>query len=230
MRSLNLTLELIQTLPSVPLEFRELIPETSGLYFAVAPSHIQPILYIGKAQNIQERWKSHHRLRDLQVVANIGIPVSLAWLDFAASDEILYQQETCLIQQFRPPLNNLPSRDAYLVRLEGRIALLESQARTPDSQLAQLEEKVAALEEKTKVLNLAESEPQALLAPSEIKYSNEAEIALLEGILSRLDSGDSADKVAKWVKENFSMGYPRARAMVDTAITLLQNSAKEEEL
>lgn len=57
-----------------------------------------------------------------------------------------------------------------------------------------------------------------------------AEIALLEGILSRLNSGDSADKVAKWVKENFSMGYPRARAMVDSAIYLLQNSAKEEEL
>lgn len=227
MRSLNLTLELIQTLPSVPLEFRELMPETSGLYFAVAPSHIQPILYIGKAQNIQERWKNHHRLRDLQVVASIGIPVSLAWFDFAASDEILYQQETCLIQQFRPPLNNLPSRDAYLARLEGRIAFLENQAKTPDSQLTQLEEKVAALEEKTKALNLAELKPQALLAPSEIRDSNKAEIALLEGILSRLKGGDSADKVAKWLKENYSMGYSRARSLVDTALALLEDEAAD---
>jgi DNA polymerase III delta prime subunit len=47
------------------------------------------------------------------------------------------------------------------------------------------------------------------------------EIALLEGILSRLRGGDSADKVAKWVKDNYSVGYARARALVDTALRLL---------
>jgi hypothetical protein len=50
------------------------------------------------------------------------------------------------------------------------------------------------------------------------------EIALLEGILSRLRGGDSADKVAKWVKDNYSVGYARARALVDTALRLLGDS------
>lgn len=69
------------------------------------------------------------------------------------------------------------------------------------------------------------------LQPSGMGFSGtveNTEIALLEAILTRLASGDSADKVAKWVKENFSMGYPRARAMVDTAIALLQSSTREE--
>jgi hypothetical protein len=44
-----------------------------------------------------------------------------------------------------------------------------------------------------------------------------AEIALLEGILGILtDPNGSRDKAAKWIKENYSMGYQRARAIVDS--------------
>jgi hypothetical protein len=51
-----------------------------------------------------------------------------------------------------------------------------------------------------------------------------AEIALLELILGKLAAGDSADKVAKFLKENHSMGYARARALVDTAVRLLRGN------
>lgn len=56
--------------------------------------------------------------------------------------------------------------------------------------------------------------------PSETGFSGtagSAEIALLEGILGILtDPNGSRDKAAKWVKENYSMGYQRARAIVDS--------------
>lgn len=66
--------------------------------------------------------------------------------------------------------------------------------------------------------------------PPETRFlgtAGNAEIALLEGILSRLKGGDSADKVAKWLKENYSMGYSRARSLVDTALTLLEDEAAD---
>jgi|GEM_PF-5047115 len=107
MTDLPITLETIFSLPALPLEHRELLPEIPGLYFAYALNGEGQLLYIGKAQNIRQQWSRHTRLRDLQIVACVVSQINLAWLEFYANDEILTQQEQVLIKRFRPPINEL---------------------------------------------------------------------------------------------------------------------------
>ncbi|NET60872.1 MAG: GIY-YIG nuclease family protein [Symploca sp. SIO2E6] len=107
MTELPITLETIFSLPALPLEHRELLPEIPGLYFAYTLDSERQLLYIGKAQNIRQQWLRHPRLRDLQIVAHVVSQVNLAWLEFYANEEILSQQEQVLIKQFRPPINEL---------------------------------------------------------------------------------------------------------------------------
>ncbi|NEO32650.1 MAG: GIY-YIG nuclease family protein [Symploca sp. SIO3C6] len=121
MTNLPITLETIFSLPALPLEYRELLPEIPGLYFAYSLSEENQLLYIGKAQNIREQWLKHHRLRDLQIVACVVSQVNLAWLEFYASDEILTQQEQVLIKQFKPPINELNPPDNYRMPTEQKL-------------------------------------------------------------------------------------------------------------
>ena len=107
MTDLPITLETIFSLPALPLDHRELLPEIPGLYFAYSLNGERQLLYIGKAQNIRQQWSRHPRLRDLQIVACVVSQINLAWLEFYASDEILTQQEQVLIKRFRPPINEL---------------------------------------------------------------------------------------------------------------------------
>lgn len=107
MTDLPITLETIFSLPALPLDHRELLPEIPGLYFAYSLNGERQLLYIGKAQNIRQQWSRHPRLRDLQIVACVVSQINLAWLEFYANDEILTQQEQVLIKRFRPPINEL---------------------------------------------------------------------------------------------------------------------------
>lgn len=121
MTNLPITLETIFSLPALPLEYRELLPEIPGLYFAYSLSGENQLLYIGKAQNIREQWLKHHRLRDLQIVACVVSQVNLAWLEFYASDEVLTRQEQALIKRFKPPINELNPPDNYGVSKEHKL-------------------------------------------------------------------------------------------------------------
>ncbi|NEP03050.1 MAG: GIY-YIG nuclease family protein [Symploca sp. SIO2E9] len=121
MTNLPITLETIFALPALPLDYRELLPEIPGLYFAYSLGGENQLLYIGKAQNIREQWLKHHRLRDLQIVGCVVSQVNLAWLEFYASDEILTQQEQALIKRFKPPINELSFPDNYRVPTEQKL-------------------------------------------------------------------------------------------------------------
>ncbi|MDJ1177279.1 hypothetical protein PJF56_00210 [Roseofilum sp. BLCC_M91] len=48
-------------LPHIPLQTKELLPESSGIYYVLDKSH--KVWYIGQAKNICKRWKgkTHHR-------------------------------------------------------------------------------------------------------------------------------------------------------------------------
>jgi predicted GIY-YIG superfamily endonuclease len=179
MQSLTISLEFLQALPCIPLEFRDALPETNGLYFAIALDYATPLLYVGKAKNLRERWKNHHRIKDLQLIAATGVSVNLAWLEFTASDEILCQQENLLVRKFRPPLNDLLNKDPNLSRLEKQVLELEDKLR-------QAEDKLKSLEEK---------EPIGLLPPAQ--NPSESPESLLERILAAFDEGKSDDWIAK---------------------------------
>ncbi len=220
MQPLTISLEAIQALPAVPLEFRGSLPETSGLYFAIAPTYSQPVLYIGKAQNFRERLGNHHRLRDLQVITSIGIAVNLAWLEFIASDEMLYQQENSLIRQFRPPLNDLLNKDPNILRLEKQIQILKQGVREAEDKAREAEEKLKAFEE-----NKKQQEVAGLLPPAQRIFTpiGETEIAHFAAIVALFRDGASDDKVAKYIRDNCAMGYPKARERAEALRELLSS-------
>ena len=88
-------------LPSVSLADRKQLPTCSAIYFAIDASN--RILYVGKAQNLAARWKSHHRPYKLEEIDRES-PVRLAWK--AWNKEDLTVAEKSLIRNFQPLLNN----------------------------------------------------------------------------------------------------------------------------
>jgi hypothetical protein len=49
----------LSTLPSVSLDCRKDLPECPGIYFAVDSAGT--VQYIGRSNNIRQRWSQHHR-------------------------------------------------------------------------------------------------------------------------------------------------------------------------
>lgn len=88
------------TLPSVSILNLDSLPNLGGVYFAIsAPAEI---LYIGKAIDIYQRWRSHHRFDDINVYSNVKI----AYLPcIVSSEDDLSEIETACIMHFRPQLN-----------------------------------------------------------------------------------------------------------------------------
>lgn len=88
----------LHTLPSLPLDQRNHLPDTAGVYFVIAPN--DAVLYVGQSVSLVRRWASHHRIGDAQRVGQCRI----AWLsvtDTVTLDEV---ERTC-IAQFEPALN-----------------------------------------------------------------------------------------------------------------------------
>ncbi|NEP13912.1 MAG: GIY-YIG nuclease family protein [Symploca sp. SIO2C1] len=174
MTDLPITLETVFSLPALPLEHRELLPEIPGLYFAYALNGEAELLYIGKAQNIRQQWSRHPRLRDLQIVGCVVSQINLAWLEFYANDEILTQQEQVLIKRFRPPINELnlteyegvhtnsqgkstqqkysPEQESVVMSLQGPQKLIEALPAVDEESLRQkTQPSVSTLSEVTEV-------------------------------------------------------------------------------
>jgi hypothetical protein len=110
---MNRTIDITQVnpfdLPSVPIDKRSGLPETSGIYFAL--SEAEDILYIGKATSIRRRWEMHHRTKQLKTYGSVRI----AWFDYAsASDDELTAIEKACIEYFEPFLNQTAIPDMFL--------------------------------------------------------------------------------------------------------------------
>jgi excinuclease UvrABC nuclease subunit len=103
-------------LPSVPLKQRKTLPECPGIYFAIDDAGV--IQYIGRSNNIQQRWLQHHRYSQLEVLENVQI----AWIQ--VSDSLLLPSiESALIEYFQPLLNNQISASGSTsdIRLSARV-------------------------------------------------------------------------------------------------------------
>ena len=57
------TLDLKQ-LPYLPLEEKSALPKRSAIYFAIDSVGI--VQYIGRTNNVYQRWVSHHRYSELK--------------------------------------------------------------------------------------------------------------------------------------------------------------------
>jgi len=87
----------LSTLPSVPLKDRSQLPQSSGIYFAI--DSLGTVQYIGRTNNLNQRWTQHHRHYQL---SEIGL-VRIAYL--TADIDLLPSIEAALIQWFNPVLN-----------------------------------------------------------------------------------------------------------------------------
>lgn len=90
----------LNSLPSVPLEKKNELPEISGIYFAI--NSLGAVQYIGRSRNINQRWQNHRRLHELK---KSKIPIKIGWLKIDSLD-LLPATEKLLIQYFNPPVND----------------------------------------------------------------------------------------------------------------------------
>lgn len=88
----------LANLPTLPLEYKSLLPEVSCIYFAI--DSLGTIQYIGQTTNLQQRWISHHRYHDVNACS--GVRISYLYID---APELLPEIESALIDWFKPVLN-----------------------------------------------------------------------------------------------------------------------------
>jgi predicted GIY-YIG superfamily endonuclease len=98
LKSLPLSIELSK-LPSLPLASRKDLPGCPAIYFVLDGDRI---LYIGKANNLWQRWTTHHRFKQL---STMDISLSIAWLE-CEDTSTLNTLEKQLIAALHPELNN----------------------------------------------------------------------------------------------------------------------------
>jgi len=87
----------ISALPSVPLGNKSSLPQSSGIYFAI--DSLGTVQYIGRTNNLNQRWTQHHRHYQLSEIDSVRI----AYL--TADTDLLPSIEAALIQWFNPVLN-----------------------------------------------------------------------------------------------------------------------------
>jgi predicted GIY-YIG superfamily endonuclease len=97
----------------------------SGLYFVVAHTPEPQLVYIGKAKNFSQRWKSHHRQPEINLLEKLGLAVDIHWLELRVSNEVLIQWENQLIKDLSPALNDTLTMAVEVDRLENKVARLE---------------------------------------------------------------------------------------------------------
>lgn len=87
-------------MPHGPLNCARTMPMLPGVYIVYQG---EEVLYVGKTQNLQQRWKAHHRRYQLTM---FGEGVEIAWHAMPGSDpETRTQHEQSLITTFHPRLN-----------------------------------------------------------------------------------------------------------------------------
>jgi putative transcriptional regulator len=92
----------INSLPSVYLNQLNSLPDRPGVYFAIDEE--EKVYYVGRAVSLINRWKYHHRFRQLSEIGSI----KLHYLLVERPDELPYLEEK-FINLLSPVLNGKPT-------------------------------------------------------------------------------------------------------------------------
>lgn len=92
----------ISELPSVYLLDKDSLPNCAAIYFVC--DYKDQIIYIGRTVNLLERWKAHHRFKQLKRF-NRKNPLTINWLTCSSDINTLSSLENELIKLYKPPLN-----------------------------------------------------------------------------------------------------------------------------
>ena len=87
---------LLRSLPALPYEYRDALPDTSGVYLVMAKDEV---LYVGATKSINKRFKAHENKHYFYKAGN---PI-IIWLECDAARR--HQVEQGLIRCFNPFLN-----------------------------------------------------------------------------------------------------------------------------
>lgn len=93
----------LDKLPYVEFIKKDQLPETAGIYFAIDKD--QKIWYIGRAQNLRNRWLGHHRYEQLKKI-NKKSNIKLLWYSCENNENTLTQLENYFIDTYHPVLNS----------------------------------------------------------------------------------------------------------------------------
>jgi predicted GIY-YIG superfamily endonuclease len=94
----------ILELPKVPLQAKELLPESSGIYYVLDETN--KVWYIGQAKNIRKRWqgKAHHRIFQLEAQKKNHFTIYYEQVSEFQLDSVEKQR----IEKYHPHLNASP--------------------------------------------------------------------------------------------------------------------------
>lgn len=93
-------MRMLESLPSVKLDDRHLLPRVSGIYFVCGTSEI---FYIGKSFNLNKRWELHHRQFQLELLSKLE-SIKIYWIK-CDSNALTFLEET-MISFYKPLMNN----------------------------------------------------------------------------------------------------------------------------
>ncbi|WP_013335090.1 GIY-YIG nuclease family protein [Gloeothece verrucosa] len=103
----------LSDLPFVELSTLNLLPTCPAIYFVLDSKNI--IHYIGKADNLQKRWKNHHRKYQLEQIHQ-KYPVKIIWKVWSQKD--LDLAEKYFIDYYKPLLNNTKVEMPHIIPSE----------------------------------------------------------------------------------------------------------------
>jgi GIY-YIG catalytic domain len=102
-------------LPYIAYKDKANLPNSSGIYYVLNRSK-REIVYIGRARNIRNRWRNHHRDWDVGILESIHADgrITIAWEIYPENH--LKELETKRIWEFKPVINwkNIEDSDLYL--------------------------------------------------------------------------------------------------------------------
>ena len=90
----------LDSLPSVSLSNKNLLPKSPGIYFVIDSE--KRIQYIGRSGSLHQRWSQHHRIKEFRKQKSMKI-VYLKINELSLLPEI----EKALIKWFKPRLNGM---------------------------------------------------------------------------------------------------------------------------
>jgi len=113
------------SLPSLPLGSKSMLPECSGVYFVFGDGELQ---YVGKAENLRKRWRNHARRSEVECLE----APSIKWMP--TKSDLLDSVEASVIARYQPALNtmgvspsNRVNRDDALARIAKAFNLRRSE-------------------------------------------------------------------------------------------------------
>jgi excinuclease UvrABC nuclease subunit len=77
----------------------DFLPEVSGVYRVLDANN--NVIYVGQARNIRERWKNHHKLKE--IVALCGVDAYIDWVEIP--EWLLNRVENTAVCFYQPKLN-----------------------------------------------------------------------------------------------------------------------------